>query len=172
MYFKHKSKIINRKATPIIWKYTTESKDAVVSSVFLNFSPTAKALTSRKLPSVFFLSLFTALASQKAAMLSHRPGDYVVPLTFSFPLSGALSCWLCPLSHWECFTWDIRVSELEWMKICSLAQTHALLLESPALAALERYVVDKEMSGGQKTQCQPGTLPLLTAREWSDNGKR
>lgn len=52
------------------------------------------------------------------------------------------------------------------------SQTHALLLESAALAAPKRHLADKEMGGSQKTQCRTNDLPWLTATEWSDGWKR
>lgn len=104
-------------------------------------------------------------------MLSHRARDYVVPLTLSFTPPGALSCWLCPYSHWESFHQDISVYEFEWIKVSSRL-THALLLESAALAAPKRHLGNKEMGGSQKIQCHLGVLPWLTATEWSDGGKR
>lgn len=56
--------------------------------------------------------------------------------------------------------------------LLSFAQAHALLLESAALAAPKRHLMDKEMSGSQKIRCQPGILPQLTATKCSDDGKR
>lgn len=103
-------------------------------------------------------------------MLSHRPRDYVVPLTFSHlqelcRAGCALSHRVFSLGH-QCL-WS-RMNE----SLLSFVQTHALLLERAVLAAPKRHLVDKEMGESRKIQCQLGIHPQLTATERSDDGKR